>query len=124
MAAELLKSRVRPEVGVDSAGLYEGAPDPFLPSILKEIGLSVGNVAPKSLEGMDLSGFHNIVALTSEAVEALSVKVPPENLAYWPTENPTDSYGARDQILDAYRRVRGDLTARIAERFADFFAKT
>lgn len=124
MAAELLKSRVRPEVGVDSAGLYEGAPDPFLPSILKEIGLSVGNVAPKSLEGMDLSGFHNIVALTSEAVEALSVKVPTENLAYWPTENPTDSYGARDQILDAYRRVRGDLTERIAECFGDFFAKT
>jgi len=38
-------------------------------------------------------------------------------LEYWPTFDPTVTEGAREQRLDAYRRVRDELERRIAERF-------
>ena len=124
MAAQLLASRAGDGVKVDSAGVYEGAPDPFLPSVLKEVSVDLGELEPKSLDSIDLTAFDCVVALTVEAVEALSSRVPPEIIEYWPTENPTESYGARDQILAAYRRVRDDLIGRLSDRFGDLYART
>jgi hypothetical protein len=37
---------------------------------------------------------------------------------YWPTVDPTDTDGSREQRLDAYRAVRDQLLNRIRERFA------
>jgi hypothetical protein len=37
---------------------------------------------------------------------------------YWPTADPTDTEGSREQKLEAYRTVRDQLLNRIRERFA------
>src|SRR5262249_37717165 len=39
------------------------------------------------------------------------------DVEYWPTPDPTDTEGSREQRLDAYRAVREMLMARIKERF-------
>jgi hypothetical protein len=36
---------------------------------------------------------------------------------YWPTADPTDTEGSREQRLEAYRTVRDQLLNRIRERF-------
>ena len=38
-------------------------------------------------------------------------------LEYWPTQDPTLEGGSREQRLDAYRRMRRDLSRRLEARF-------
>ena len=40
------------------------------------------------------------------------------DVEYWPTADPTDTEGSREQKLEAYRTVRDQLLNRIRERFA------
>jgi hypothetical protein len=39
------------------------------------------------------------------------------DVEYWPTFDPSITYGSRSQILDAYRAVRDGLFQRIKKRF-------
>ena len=39
------------------------------------------------------------------------------DVEYWPTLDATAAAGNREQILDAYRKVRDSLLTRIKERF-------
>ena len=38
---------------------------------------------------------------------------------YWPTPDPSENQGSRDQKLEAYREVRDRLSDRILERFRE-----
>lgn len=102
-----------------SAGVYEGGPDPFLPTVLAEIGVPEPAAAPRDLVGVDLEDFDVLVALTPEADATLKSKGPADRVEYWETENPSLTRGSRDQILDGYRRVRAQLVARIGRRFLE-----
>ena len=110
---------------VDSAGVWEGAPDPFIEAVLAEAGASLGATAPKTMTDIDLAAFDLIVVLTPEAkaeAEKLAPGVAPDAVVeYWETENPSDERGGREQIVDAYRRVRDDLAARLAARFPELY---
>lgn len=39
------------------------------------------------------------------------------DVEYWPTHDPTNTEGSREQRLDAYREVRDQLMQRIKQRF-------
>ncbi|MEO1014287.1 MAG: low molecular weight phosphatase family protein [Pseudomonadota bacterium] len=134
MAEILLREAARQATGADakgearaivsvSAGVYEGAPDPFLPTVLEEVGAPAPSCAPQDLDAVDLSAFDVFVALTPEAEAALKEKAPADRVEFWETENPSLTRGSRDQILDGYRRVRDALAERIAARFASNLAR-
>ena len=46
------------------------------------------------------------------------------DVEYWPTVDPTDAEGSREQRLDAYRAVRDQLLARIQARFTGLKVET
>lgn len=123
MAAALLRAQARGRVNVDSAGVYEGALDPFVAVVLGEINVPLEEHEPKPMRALDLAKFDLAVALTPEAAEEARRLMARERVEYWPTENPTDSYGGRDEILAAYRRVRDDLRRKLAQRFPDLYEK-
>ena len=102
---------------VDSAGVYEGALDPFIPVVLDEVGLSLDGYEPKSLDSVDLRRFDLVIALTPEAAAEIRRAAPRVRLEFWPVENPSESVGGRAEVLSAYRAVRDDLLARIRVRF-------
>jgi protein-tyrosine-phosphatase len=68
------------------------------------------------LEGLN---FDRIVTLSPEAHHrALELtRTSAVDVEYWPTVDPTDTEGSREQRLDAYRSVRDQLLKRIRERF-------
>ena len=117
MAAAILAARARGGLNVDSAGVYEGEPDPFIPTVLKEIRLDLGDYEPKAVDDVDLASFDLIVALTPEAAAEIRRAAPKARLEFWPVENPTDVRGGREELMAAYRAVRDDLIARISVRF-------
>lgn len=120
MAAALLRQRWGGRIFVDSCGLRAGAEiDPFAAIAMDEIGLDLTRHKPKTFDDLEDGSFDLVVSLSPEAqhraVELSRGRAV--ELAYWPTFDPTVVEGAREQRLDAYRRVRDELEQRIRERF-------
>ena len=123
MAAALFRHLLGRAVYVGSAGVRRGELDPFAVAVMDEVGLDISKHRPMTFEELeDWEGlnFDLIVTLSPEAHhKALELtRTIAADVEYWPTPDPTDTEGSREQRLDAYRAVRDMLVARIKERFA------
>ena len=123
MAAELARWLFGPSLTVASAGVRNADADPFVATVMAEIGIDLSRHRPATLddlkeyEGLD---FDLVVSLSPEAHHAALelTRDHPLKIEYWPTPDPTVGEGNREQRLDAYRAVRDELMRRIRERFA------
>jgi protein-tyrosine-phosphatase len=107
---------------VGSAGVKTGELDLFAVAVMDEIGLDISKHRPMTFEELDDwegLNFDLIVTLSPEAHhKALELtRTLAADVEYWPTPDPTDTEGSREQRLEAYRAVRDMLLARIKERF-------
>src|SRR5580700_1905816 len=107
---------------VGSAGVRKGELDPFAVAVMAEIGVDISRHKPMTFEELDeLEGlnFDLIITLAPEAHHrALELtRMSAVDVEYWPTADPTDVEGSREQRLDAYREVRDQLLTHIRERF-------
>ncbi len=122
MAAALLRQLFGKRIYAASAGVKPGEPDPFAAAAMQEIGLDLSRHRPQTFEDLeDLEGlnFDLIVTLSPEAHhKALDLtRTVAAAVEYWPTPDPSDTGGNREQKLDAYRQVRDQLMAKIRSRF-------
>ena len=120
MAAALMHRRFARTTFVDSCGLKPGEEiDPFAASVLDELGLEAGAHRPKGFDDLEDTSFDVVISLSPEAHHrALEwTRHMACAVEYWPTHDPTVAEGSRDQRLEAYRRVRDGLDARILARF-------
>ena len=122
MAAALFAQMLGRTIYVGSAGVRKGELDPFAVAVMAEIGIDISRHKPITFEELeDLEGlnFDLIVTLSPEAHHR-ALELTHTNaveVEYWPTVDPTDVEGSREQRLDAYRTVRDQLLKRIRERF-------
>jgi len=119
MAAAILRHLSGGRIYVASAGVRAGECDPFVATVMEELGIDLSRHKPMSLEELDDTSFDLIVTLAPEAHhKALDlVRDYAVDVEYWPTLDPTLTSGNREQILAAYRAVRDDLFAKIKRRF-------
>jgi protein-tyrosine-phosphatase len=122
IAAGLFAQMFGRAIYVGSAGVRKGELDPFAVAVMAEIGVDISRHKPITFEELDdLEGlnFDLIVTLSPEAHHrALELtRTSAVDIEYWPTSDPTDAEGSREQRLDAYRQVREQLLTRIRERF-------
>ena len=118
MAACLFAREFGRDIDVDSAGIYPGWRDPFTEKVLSEFGLSLGDRDAKTLADIRVDDFDLIIAMTPEVageIRRLQTAAPVE---YWDVENPSTQPGGDEAVLDAYRKVRDAIAARIAARFS------
>jgi protein-tyrosine-phosphatase len=123
MAAALFKGLAGNAVYVGSAGVRKGELDPFAVAVMEEAGHDIAKHRPMTFEELDDwegLNFDLIVTLSPEAHHrAIELtRTVAADVEYWPTVDPTDAEGNREQRLDAYRAVRDQLLARIQARFA------
>jgi protein-tyrosine-phosphatase len=122
MAAALARAVLPDGLRIVSAGVRKGELDPFAVAVMAEIGIDIAAHEPVTFEEVeDLDGldFDLIVTLAPEAHHkaiALTHRIGAA-VEYWPTPDPTDVEGNREQRLEAYRAVREQLTERISTRF-------
>jgi protein-tyrosine-phosphatase len=107
---------------VGSAGVRKGTLDPFAVAVMDEIGLDISKHKPATFEEVDEwegLNFDLIVTLSPEAHhKALELtRTIAAEVEYWPTPDPSDVLGNREQTLNAYRAVRDQLQERIKARF-------
>jgi protein-tyrosine-phosphatase len=123
IAAGLFAQMFSRAIYVGSAGVRKGELDPFAVAVMAEIGVDISRHEPVTFEELDeVEGlnFDLIITLAPEAHHrALEItRTSAVDVEYWPTADPTDTEGSREQRLDAYRAVRDQLVARLRERFA------
>ena len=122
LAEGLMKRLFGNRVFVDSCGLRpddEGLADPFVATVMDELGVDLSSHRPKSFDDLEDQSFDLVISLTPEA-QHRAVELSrgrSVDIEYWPTHDPTLVVGSRDQMLDAYREVRDGLEARLLERF-------
>ncbi|WP_420808956.1 low molecular weight phosphatase family protein [Aquabacter spiritensis] len=122
MAEAIAKHLFGRSVYVQSAGVIAGDPDPFVATVMEELGLDVKRHRPHSvadLEEYEGLGFDLAISLSPDAHhKALELtRTNALDVEYWPTADPTLETGNREQRLDAYRTVRDELERRIRARF-------
>ena len=122
MALGLFRHLLGKNAYAGSAGVRKGVLDPFAVAVMDEIGLDIGKHRPATFEEIDEwegLNFDLIVTLSPEAHhKALDLtRTIAAEVEYWPTPDPSDVLGNREQMLDAYRAVRDQLLERIKTRF-------
>jgi protein-tyrosine-phosphatase len=121
MAESLLRTMF-PKLYVRSAGVRKGELDPFAAAVMAELGQDISRHKPQTfeeLENWEGMNFDLIITLSPEAHhKALELThTLAADVEYWPTPDPTDTEGTREQRLQAYRDVCDGLSLRIRRRF-------
>jgi protein-tyrosine-phosphatase len=122
MAAALFRQLFGKQIYVGSAGVRTGEIDPFAVATMEEIGIDISKHRPhtfEELEEWEGLNFDLIITLSPEAHhKALDLtRTLAADVEYWPTPDPSDIQGNREQTLEAYRQVRDQLTQQIRTRF-------
>lgn len=120
MAQGLMLRRFAKVVWVESCGVRGGAArDPFMVAVMDEIGVDMSRHRPRTFDDLDDANFDLIITLSPEAhhralefTRALAIGVE-----YWPTLDPSQATGSREQRLEEYRACRSLIDARIDARF-------
>jgi protein-tyrosine-phosphatase len=123
MAASLLQQMFPQGLYVRSAGVKKGELDPFAVAVMAELGQDISAHKPvtfEELEDWEGLNFDLIITLSPEAHhKALELtRTLAADVEYWPTQDPTNTEGNREQKLQAYREVCDGLFMRIRRRFA------
>jgi protein-tyrosine-phosphatase len=123
MAESLLQQMFPHALYVKSAGVKNGELDPFAVAVMAELGQDISSHKPitfDELEDWEGLNFDLIITLSPEAHhKALELtRTLAAEVEYWPTLDPTRTYGSREQKLAAYREVCDSLLLRIRKRFA------
>ncbi|MET0482231.1 MAG: low molecular weight phosphatase family protein, partial [Aestuariivirgaceae bacterium] len=108
MAASLLHHMLPQSLYVRSAGVKKGELDPFAVAVMAELGQDISAHKPTTFEELDDwegLNFDLIITLSPEAHhKALELtRTLAADVEYWPTPDPTDTPGNREQKLAAYR---------------------
>jgi protein-tyrosine-phosphatase len=119
MAESILKSLQPGRIFVDSVGVRASEIDPFAVEVMAEIGIDLSHHRAKSFQALDDSSFDLVVSLSPEAQHSAVelTRWMACEVEYWPTFDPSLVEGSRTMRLDAYRKVRDELLARISQRF-------
>ena len=124
MAAAIMRHFYGRKVYVASCGVRPGTADPFVTTVMDEIGIDIGKHRPQGFDDLEDSSFDLVISLSPEAHHrALELtRTMAIDAEYWPTMDPSVTAGSREQILDSYRDVRDTLMRKIRQRFGTMAA--
>jgi protein-tyrosine-phosphatase len=119
MAEALARRLLGRSLYIESAGVRPGQVNPFVTTVLAEVGIDLSRHRPKTFEDLEDTSFDLIITLSPEAHHrALELtRTMAVAVNYWPTFDPTIVEGSRGAVLDAFRLVRDGLASRIRAEF-------
>ena len=117
--AEAILKRAAPDAAIFSAGVDSTQINPFAIAVMREQGIDLMNHESRSYEELGENGFDLIVALSRPAWDKARTVANGAAVEYWDLPDPPSLSGNenRDQIVEAYRRLRDDITRHIRNRF-------
>ena len=119
MAEALAKRLYGNTAFLDSVGVHAEELDSFATAVLDELGVDLHTHRGKSFDDVDPTSFDLIVTLSPEAHHSALefTRSAATDVEYWPIPDPSAVEGSREARLDAYRRTRDMILARLKARF-------
>jgi len=115
-----MKSLVGTNVFVDSVGVRKGQLDAFVIAVLDEISIDMNNHQPKTFEELEDDSFDLVISLSPEAQHKAveMTRTSHCKVEFWHTMDPSIIDGSRETQIDAYRKVRDELSEKLRQRFS------
>jgi len=119
MAAAILRHFHGRDIFVDSVGVYAHEVDGFAVAAMDEIGIDISTHHPKTFDDLEDSSFDLVISLSPEAQHTAVdlTRYMACTVEFWHTFDPSVVEGSREERLEAYRKVRDELMARLKEQF-------
>lgn len=119
MAEALARRLYGRAVYIESVGVHRSDLDRFVVAVLDEMGIDSDAHLGKSFDDVEPTSFDLIVSLSPEAHHSALefTRSTATGVEYWPIPDPSVVEGTREMRLDAYRRVRDMILARLKSRF-------
>ena len=103
-----------PAFEVHSAGTHPGAVNPLTIRALAEIGIDWSRARSKAVGEYLDQPFDYVTTVCDQAREACPVFPGGRESLHWGLEDPAAAVGTEDERLAVFRRVRDEISARVA----------
>ena len=113
MAEGLLRHLAGDRFEAYSAGTEATRVRPEAISVMAELGTDISGQESKTLERYLGEPFEYVVTVCDDANEACPVFPGAKNRLHWSFEDPSLAEGEGEERLEVFRRVRGEIRARV-----------
>lgn len=110
-ARELGKGVIEPY----SAGVISSFVHPRAIAVMKEIGIDISNQKSEKIDEDLLRKMDIIITLCSSAEEPCPWTPPEIKRIRWPIKDPFGAIGKEDEIMNEFRRARGEIKEKIVK---------
>ena len=114
-----MRSMASDSVVVRSAGLEAGRLRPEAVEVMAELGLDISGQRSKSVDELAAEHFDVVVTTCDEAKEACPLFPGAARMFHWGLPDPAAVEGDKVTRLNAFRQVRDELWAHVAELARD-----
>lgn len=118
MAEGFARALAGPEVDVVSGGVEPSSLHPLAVTVMAEVGIDISRHFSKSVDISLLNQASVVVTLCGDANERCPVISGPATKQHWDLPDPTRARGTSDERLSAFRAVRDEIRAHVAELLA------
>jgi arsenate reductase len=101
-----------------SAGTEPAGLSPYAVKVMAEIGVDISNQCSKSVDEFQGVEFDCVITLCDQARESCPVFLGSKQRLHQSFEDPAAVRGTEEQVLDAFRRSRDQISKWIAQTFA------
>jgi arsenate reductase len=113
MAEGLLRHLGGERFEVFSAGTEATHVRPLAIRVMAELGIDISGQQSKTLDRYLGEPFDDVITVCDAANEACPIFPGAKQRRHWSFEDPSKATGSEDEQLAVYRRVRGEIRARI-----------
>ena len=115
MAEGLARSLAPEGVKILSAGSMPAKVSPYAIEVMSEIGIDLSTHHSKSVDDIPKEAIATVITLCAE--EVCPVFPGEVEKLHWPHQDPADTFGSNDEILESFRRVRDEIRAKLVAFF-------
>ncbi|HUI41328.1 MAG TPA: arsenate reductase ArsC [Terriglobia bacterium] len=115
MAEGLLRHDAGTPYEVSSAGTKPTQVRPEAIAVMREIGIDISGHHSKSVDEFRGRAFDSVITVCDNARESCPVFSSGTERIHWSVQDPAAVQGTEEVRLDAFRRIRDDLRARLRD---------
>lgn len=113
MAEGLLRHLAGDRYEVESAGTEETRVNPLAIAAMSEIGIDISSHTSKTLDRFLNQRWDYVITVCDNANESCPVFPGADTRLHWSFEDPSAAKGSDEERLEAFRRIRDQIRARL-----------
>jgi len=124
MAEASLRALAGDRFEVASAGTEASRVHPLAIQVMSEVGIDLVGHASKAIDTLLTRGWDYVITVCDSANERCPVFPGATKRLHWSVNDPSQAVGSEEDRLDAFRRARNEIRARLQRWLADQPAHT